>query len=56
MKCFFGKIKIIGEIFEFLGHERLWWLAPPIIILLLFGLLFVLSHGTVLAPFLYPLF
>lgn len=56
MKSLLRRFAIVGEIFEFLGHERLWWLIPPVIILLLLGILFVASHGTIIAPFIYPLF
>ncbi len=56
MKRLFRKLAIAGELFHFLKTERLWWLMPPVIILILLGIIFVLSHGTVIAPFLYPLF
>lgn len=47
---------IIGEVIEFLGKEKMWWLIPPVIILLLFGVLIMVSQGSALAPFVYPLF
>lgn len=46
----------VSEILEFLGKEKLWWLIPPIAILLIFGVLIMIGHGSVIAPFIYPLF
>jgi hypothetical protein len=46
---------IFFELCDFLIHNRKWWLAPIIVILLLVGALVMLS-GTVAAPFIYTLF
>jgi hypothetical protein len=42
--------------FAFLGSQRLWWLIPMMVTLLLLGLILVLGHNPVLAPFIYTLF
>ena len=44
-----------GEFWDFLKHNKKWWLLPILIILLILGLL-VLLGGTAIAPFIYPLF
>jgi len=46
---------LLAEFWDFLKHNKKWWLLPILIIFLLLGLLVVLS-GTALAPFIYPLF
>lgn len=46
---------LLREFWDFLLHNKKWWLAPIILILLLFGLLIVLA-GTGAAPFIYTLF
>jgi len=46
---------IVREFLEFLVHNKKWWLAPIIVMLLLIGLLVVLA-GTGAAPFIYTLF
>ncbi len=46
---------LIAEFLEFLVESKAWWLAPIILVLLLVGLLIVLS-GSVVAPFIYPIF
>lgn len=43
------------EMLRLLGQDRNWWLAPIIIMLLVFGVLVILSSG-IAAPFIYTLF
>lgn len=45
----------LGELVQFLLHNKRWWLTPIVAMLLLVGALVILS-GTVAAPFIYPLF
>ena len=51
-----GKFAILKEFWAFLRVRKKWWLAPIIIILLLFGILIFLSQGSAVAPFIYTLF
>lgn len=46
---------LVRELIAFLRHNKKWWLAPILIVMLLVGVLLVLST-TALAPFIYPLF
>lgn len=50
------KFSIFGELWEYLKVNKKWWLGPPILILLLLGLLLVMTEGSVVAPFIYTLF
>jgi hypothetical protein len=43
---------LLGEFWQFLRHNKKWWLLPILIVLLLFGVLIFLS-GTGAAPFIY---
>jgi hypothetical protein len=43
------------EFWDFLRHNKKWWLTPIAVILLMFGALMFLS-GTAAAPFIYTLF
>lgn len=45
----------VVELWDFLAHNKKWWLAPIVVILLLLGALIFLS-GTAAAPFIYTLF
>ena len=50
------KLSIIAEFFNFLWARRLWWMIPMFAVLLLLGTLMLLTHGSAIAPFIYPLF
>jgi len=49
-----GGYGIVAEFWDFLRHNKKWWLTPILLVLLLFGVLIVLS-GTAAAPFIYTL-
>jgi|TARA_B100001059_G_scaffold145911_1_gene145854 hypothetical protein len=49
-------IDFFKEFLEFLTERKKYWLIPIIIVLALFGILIVLSQGTVVAPFIYTIF
>ena len=51
-----SKISIIKEFLEFLKVRKKWWLTPIVVMLLLLGALIVLTEGSAIAPFIYPLF
>jgi len=46
---------LLRELVDFLLQNKLWWITPIVVVLLLVGVLIVLA-GTGAAPFLYPLF
>ena len=46
---------ILLEFWDFLRHNKKWWLLPILAVLLLLGLIVILG-GTAVAPFIYPLF
>jgi hypothetical protein len=45
----------LREIWDFVRHNKKWWLTPIILILLLLGAIIMLG-GTAAAPFIYTLF
>ena len=51
-----GYSSIVSELFRFLWKQKLWWLIPALVVLLIFGLLLVFAQSTPLAPFIYTLF
>ena len=44
---------LIREFWDFLKHNKKWWLLPILVVILLVSGLLVLG-GTSLAPFIYP--
>ncbi|HYP56882.1 MAG TPA: DUF5989 family protein [Beijerinckia sp.] len=49
-------MSLLGELFEFMGARKKLWLLPLLVLFLIFGGLFVLGQGSVVAPFIYTLF
>ncbi|MFQ5626746.1 MAG: DUF5989 family protein [Methyloligellaceae bacterium] len=46
----------LKELFAYMGARKKWWLAPVLVILLLFGGLLILAQGSAIAPFIYTVF
>jgi hypothetical protein len=46
----------MGELLGFLWEQKLWWLTPMVLVLLLLGLLLVFAQSSAIAPFIYTLF
>ena len=44
------------DLYGFLKVRKKFWLAPMLLVLLLFGALVVLGEGSALAPFIYTVF
>ena len=49
-------ISFLKEFWDFLKERKKYWLFPIIIVLAFFGILIVLSQGSVVAPFIYTIF
>jgi|TARA_E500000331_G_C16936447_1_gene574253 hypothetical protein len=49
-------MSFLVEIWQFLRSRKKLWLLPIILILLLFGAIFIVSQGTAVAPFIYAIF
>ena len=47
---------VVGQIFEYLWINKLWWMIPMVTVLLIFGLLLVFTSASGLGPFIYTLF
>ncbi len=51
-----AKMQVLRELATFLREEKKYWLAPLVIVLVLFGLLLIFAQGSAVAPFIYTLF
>jgi hypothetical protein len=49
-------MSFLAELWAFMRVRKKLWLAPVLIVLLLFGGLPVLAQGSAIAPFIYTLF
>jgi hypothetical protein len=51
-----AKSQVLRELWQFLKQERKYWLAPIVLVMVLFGLLLVFAQSSAVAPFIYTLF
>lgn len=51
-----SRANTIKELLAFLWENRLWWIIPFVIVLLLVGILIVFAQTSPVAPFMYALF
>ena len=56
MNKLLARMGIFRELLAFLWERKLWWLAPMVVILILFGLFLVFAQSSAIAPFIYSLF
>ena len=49
-------MSILAELWAFLRVRKKYWLAPIVLVLLVFGGLIILVQGSAVAPFIYTLF
>ncbi len=49
-------ISILNELWAFLRARKKYWLLPIVLVLVVFGGLFILAQGSIVAPFIYTLF
>ncbi len=47
---------IFGELLAFLWAQKLWWMIPMVLVLVLLGLVLFFGTQTGVAPFVYTLF
>jgi len=46
----------LGRLFAFLWREKMWWMIPMVLVLLLVGVLIFFAQGQALTPFIYTIF
>ena len=51
-----ARTSLPAEFWDFLKHNKKWWLLPILIVLVLIAALALLATNPAAAPFIYPLF
>jgi len=49
-------MSILAELWAFMRMRKKYWLAPIVLMLVVFGGLLILAQGSAVAPFIYTLF
>ncbi|MEK7608646.1 MAG: DUF5989 family protein [Patescibacteria group bacterium] len=50
------RFSIIGRLFGFLWENKMWWMIPMILVLVVFFLILIFAQSSPLGPFIYTLF
>ncbi len=56
LKSVRAKSTILKELFGFLWENRLWWIIPFVVVVVLFGILIIFAQTSPVSPFIYALF
>ena len=51
-----AKSRVLKEFWAFLREQKKYWIAPIVLVLVLFGILLIFAQGSAVAPFIYTLF
>ena len=55
-----GRFRTLGrlakELFQFMNEDKLWWMSPILVLLVLVGTLLIVVQGSALAPLIYAMF
>ena len=53
---FVSRMGIVGELMVFLWSQKMWWLIPMVVALVLFAVILALATATPAGPMIYTLF
>lgn len=48
--------RLAKDLFEFMNTDKIWWMSPILILLLLAGGFLIVVEGSALAPLIYAMF
>lgn len=51
-----SRASTVSELFVFLWENRLWWIIPFVVVIVIFGVLIVFAQTSPVTPFMYALF
>ena len=51
-----AKSRVLKEFWAFLREQKKYWIAPIVLVLIVFGILLIFAQGSAVAPFIYTLF
>jgi len=51
-----SRLRVVSEIWQYMKHNKKYWLAPIVIVLVTIGILLAVAGSSAMAPFIYTLF
>ncbi len=47
---------LLRELFQYMNRDKLWWISPIVVLLVILSVFLVLIEGSAVAPFIYAMF
>lgn len=48
--------RLIRDLFQFMNQDKLWWISPILVLLVVMGVFLIVVEGSALAPLIYAMF
>lgn len=48
--------RLVRELFQFMNQDKLWWISPIIVLLVVMSVFLIVVEGSALAPLIYAMF
>ena len=48
--------RLFRELFQFMNQDKLWWISPILVLLLVMSVFLIVVEGSALAPLIYAMF
>ena len=48
--------RLIRELLQFMNHDKLWWISPILLLLVVMSVFLIVVEGSALAPLIYAMF
>ena len=48
--------RLVVELFRFMNEDKLWWISPIIMLLVVLSMFLIVVEGSALAPLIYAMF
>ena len=48
--------RLVRELFQFMNQDKLWWMSPILLLLVIMSVFLIVVEGSALAPLIYAMF
>lgn len=56
LKRLWGRSAVLTGLLKFFWEQKMWWLIPMVLVMVVLGLLIIFAQSSSVAPFIYVLF
>ncbi len=48
--------RLVRDLWQFMNHDKLWWMSPILVLLIVMSVFLIVVEGSALAPLIYAMF